>query len=64
MPLTDKGRKILDKMRSEYGSEKKAKQVFYSAANAGTITGVHESRLAESARKLREAMFPHLRRRG
>ena len=66
MPLTEKGRKILDKMRSEYGSEKKAKQVFYSAANAGTITGVHEQRrrLALEAARLRIAMFPHLARPG
>jgi len=62
VPLTDKGRKILDKMRSEYGKD--AERIFYSAANKGTITGVHESRLAQTARKLREAMFPHLARPG
>jgi hypothetical protein len=40
MPLTDKGRKIMASMESEYG-EKKGKSVFYASANKGTITGVH-----------------------
>ena len=50
-------------MQKEYGT-KKGKEVFYASANAGKITGVHESRLAQTARKLREAMFPHLRQLG
>jgi hypothetical protein len=41
-------------MRQTYGSEKKAKQVFYSAANAGKLTGVHE-RLREAGRQLKKA---------
>ena len=41
MPLTAKGEKILQRMRDEYGSEKKAKQVFYASANSGKIKGVH-----------------------
>jgi hypothetical protein len=41
MPLTKKGAKILGHMRQEYGSEKKAKQVFYASANKGRIEGVH-----------------------
>jgi hypothetical protein len=61
MPLTEKGRSILDKMRKTYGS-KKGEEVFYASANAGKITGVHESRLAGIARKLREEMFPHLKK--
>ena len=40
-PLTAKGRKILEKMKKEYGA-KKGKQVFYASAKKGTITGVHK----------------------
>lgn len=39
MPLSKKGAKILEQMRETYGSEKKAKQVFYSSINAGKIKG-------------------------
>lgn len=39
MPLTKKGQKIMDNMKSEYGSEK-GKQVFYASRNKGTIKGV------------------------
>ncbi len=41
MPLTAKGRKIMDEMMAEYGSEK-GKSVFYASANKGTIKGVHK----------------------
>lgn len=41
MPLTDKGRQILEKMEQEYGAEK-GREVFYASANKGTITGVHD----------------------
>lgn len=40
MPLTKKGRKILDAMIAEYG-KKKGIQIFYASANKGTIKGVH-----------------------
>jgi len=40
MPLTKKGKTILEHMTKEYGA-KKAKQVFYASANAGKIHGVH-----------------------
>lgn len=43
MPLTEKGRKIMASMMSEYGA-KKGKQVFYAAANKGTISGVHKKK--------------------
>ena len=33
MPLSKSGKKILKNMRKEYGSDKKAKQVFYSSIN-------------------------------
>jgi hypothetical protein len=41
MPLTPKGRRILEEMKSEFGPEK-GREVFYASANKGTITGVHE----------------------
>jgi hypothetical protein len=40
MPLTPKGKKIMNAMKRKYG--KKAKQVFYASANKGTIQGVHK----------------------
>ena len=61
MPLTAKGEKVMKAMKAQYGS-KKGEEVFYASANAGKITGVHESRLAGIARKLREEMFPHLKK--
>ena len=39
MPLTKKGKKIMKAMKKKY--KKKAKQVFYTSANKGTIKGVH-----------------------
>ena len=38
MPLTDKGKKILGSMESEYGP-KRGKSVFYASINAGKIKG-------------------------
>ena len=40
MPLTDKGEKVMAAMKKQYG--KRGEQVFYAAANKGTISGVHE----------------------
>ena len=48
MPLTDKGRKIMDNMQRTYGG-KKGEQVFYATRNAGKITGVEETSAAKSA---------------
>lgn len=39
MPLTDKGKKILEDLKKEYG-EKKGKEVFYKMEAMGKITGV------------------------
>lgn len=39
MPLTDKGEKILENMKENYGEEK-GTSVFYASKNAGKITGV------------------------
>jgi uncharacterized protein len=43
MPLTAKGKSILEEMIKTYGSEEKAKEVFYASKNAGKITGVDEA---------------------
>ena len=39
MPLTEKGRKVMAKMKQTYG-EAKGKQVFYASRNKGKISGV------------------------
>ena len=39
MPLTKKGNKIMEHMRSEYGA-RKGTSVFYASRNAGRISGV------------------------
>ena len=44
MPLTSKGEKILGHMEQEYGSKKKAEEVFYASKNKGTISGVDSTR--------------------
>lgn len=41
MPKTKKGKKIMKKMKQEYG-KKKGEQVFYASENKGTIKGVHK----------------------
>lgn len=43
MPLTQKGKKIQSAMKNKYG-EKKGEQVFYAAANKGTIKGVAQGK--------------------
>ena len=43
MPLTEKGKKLLKKMKQTYGKEK-GEELFYASANKGTITGVHGKR--------------------
>ena len=42
MPLTDKGKKIMQSMKRTYGG-KKGEQVFYATRNAGKIKGVEEA---------------------
>ena len=39
MPLTKKGKQIMEAMQSEYGKER-GQRVFYASANAGKIKGV------------------------
>jgi hypothetical protein len=38
MPLTSKGKKIMQAMEQEYGKD--AEKVFYASRNKGTISGV------------------------
>ena len=38
MPLTEKGKKIMNSMKKQYGKD--AESVFYAAKNKGTIKGV------------------------
>lgn len=42
MPFTQKGKKIMAAMKSEYGG-KKGESVFYASRNAGKISGVEKS---------------------
>lgn len=51
MPMTSKGRRIMRSMRKTYGSDKKAKQVFYASENAGKIKGVHKEAQKLKGRK-------------
>ena len=34
MPLTDKGKKVMESMMKQYHSKRKAEEVFYSSINA------------------------------
>jgi hypothetical protein len=43
MPLTDKGKKILESMKAHYGS-KKGRSVFYASVNKGKLKGVEGSK--------------------
>jgi hypothetical protein len=44
MPLTKKGKKVMSAMKKTYGSDKKAKSVFYASVNKGTVKGAERSR--------------------
>tara|TARA_R100001230_G_C5668469_1_gene173300 strand:- start:1022 stop:1345 length:324 start_codon:yes stop_codon:yes gene_type:complete len=50
MPLTKKGKKIMQSMKRTYGG-KKGEQVFYASRNAGKIDGVEEMRKGGKAKK-------------
>lgn len=56
MPLTKKGKKIIRSMKRQYG-EKKGEDVFYGAAEKGTITGVHRGGKKYARKKRREAAY-------
>lgn len=54
MPLSEKGRKIMRSMKSQYGS-KKGESVFYASRNKGRIKGVEKGRGRRHKRKMRRA---------
>lgn len=51
MPLTKKGRTILTEMIHQYGSEKKAMEVFYASINAGKIKGAERRKKKRKHKK-------------
>ena len=57
MPLTDKGKKIMQTMKRTYGG-KKGEEVFYATANAGKITGVEEKAKGGRIRKAGKSSRP------
>jgi hypothetical protein len=51
MPLTDKGKEIINNMHAKYG-KKKGDAVFYASKNAGKITGIdHAKKIASELRR-------------
>ena len=50
MPLTPKGKKIQAAMKKQYGS-RKGVQVFYAAANKGTVKGVKKKAASTGTKK-------------
>ena len=42
-PLTEKGEKVLARMKKTYGA-KKGEAIFYSSQKKGTIKGTHKKR--------------------
>ena len=50
MPLTEKGKKIMQSMKRTYGG-KKGEQVFYASRNAGKIDDVEEMRKGGKVKK-------------
>ena len=57
MPLTDKGKDIMQSMKRTYGG-KKGEQVFYATANAGKIKGVEEAQELKKGGRVRKASKP------
>ena len=53
MPLTDKGRKIKEKMKETYGAN--AERVFYASKNKGKIKGVDKAKKKPKKRRTRNA---------
>lgn len=51
MPINEKGKKILGRMESDYGSKKAGEKVFYASKNAGTIKGVEGKSAPKKAAK-------------
>jgi len=57
MPLTDKGKKIMQSMKRTYGG-RKGEQVFYATRNAGKITDVEEKAKGGKVRKASKSSKP------
>ena len=57
MPLTTKGSKIKKAMVSQYGKEK-GEDVFYAAANKGTISGVEKKQELKKGGAVRKTSKP------
>ena len=53
MPLTDKGKDIMQSMKRTYGG-KKGEQVFYATANAGKIKGAEETQELKKGGRVRK----------
>lgn len=49
MPKTSKGKKIMKKMKEQYG-KKKGESVFYASKNKGTIKGVDKTKKSKKKR--------------
>ena len=60
MPLTRKGRKIMDAMIDQYGP-KEGRKVFYRSRNRGTIKGVEEETQMNWQNKLYESLTENRR---
>ena len=57
MPLTTKGTKIKSAMKKQYG-EKKGEQVFYAAANKGTVKDVEKKQEFKKGGSVRKTSKP------
>jgi hypothetical protein len=57
MPLTEKGKDIMQSMKRTYGG-KKGEQVFYATANAGKIRDVEEKAKGGKVRKASKSSKP------
>lgn len=57
MPLTTKGTKIKSAMKKKYG-EKKGEQVFYAAANKGTVKDVEKKQEFKKGGSVRKTSKP------
>ena len=52
MPLNEKGRKIMESMKKQYG-KKRGETVFYASKNKGTIKGVEKRKTRSKNAKTR-----------
>lgn len=55
MPLTTKGRKILNSMMRTYKNKKKAEGVFYASINKGKITGAEGTSKKKSKKRSKKS---------